>query len=526
MAELPDVLFLDCQAAGATPAHGDLLELAWAVGGGEITTRNVLPARPVSPIVRKLTGWSEKRIEGSIDAMTAWRELVEQLGSTPFPTVIHYSRFELPFLRDLHARAGGTVAFPLDIVCLHAIAARLYPDLARRNLRALSGYLGHSPDMLRRASGHVEATAFVWNAFLPKLRAMGGWDDVKAWLAEPRIAPRRGTKRTFPLATEKRRSLPDRPGIYRFHRSNGDVLYVGKAASLRKRVAGHFVAAQRGTERALEMLTQAHEVTFETTGTALEAALLETDEIKRIDPPYNVHLREHERAPSFASRDWKVTVPVPDAEHPLGPLPSAQAIAGIAAIRRILEGAPLDDALRAAALGVTERWAPPASMLDPVLTAFVARELAGSGSARTRLVAAGARLSSPDPDPSTDGWNPERIERALVRTVVEEIRILQRARALALLADCQISFREPSDATTRSLVVAGATVVAEDTVSAPRPRLARLVSTANAASYDRLRVLFTELSRIRREGGDVAVRIGRHGTLCRGASALVSPRLS
>ena len=50
---------------------------------------------------------------------------------------------------------------PLDIVCTHDIARRLFPDLPRRSLRALAGYLGRGVGVLRRSADHVEATAFL-----------------------------------------------------------------------------------------------------------------------------------------------------------------------------------------------------------------------------------------------------------------------------------------------------------------------------------------------------------------------------
>ena len=117
--------------------------------------------------------------------------------------LLYYER-ELTFLRDLCRRVDGSEQLPLDVVCLHAIAVRLFPDLPRRNIRALAGYLGHSPQLARRAAGHVEATAFIWQALLPLLEPLSvrTWSALKAWLDEP--APRaRRARLVFPLALDR-----------------------------------------------------------------------------------------------------------------------------------------------------------------------------------------------------------------------------------------------------------------------------------------------------------------------------------
>jgi len=93
---------------------------------------------------------------------------------------------------------------------VHAIAARLFPDLPRRNIRALAGYLGHSTDLLRRSAGHVAATAFIWRALVPLLEADGirTWRELTVWLGE--TAPRsRPARRVYPMAAQQRRALPE-----------------------------------------------------------------------------------------------------------------------------------------------------------------------------------------------------------------------------------------------------------------------------------------------------------------------------
>ncbi|MGH7436427.1 MAG: hypothetical protein ACRENE_12210, partial [Polyangiaceae bacterium] len=351
-----EVLVLDCQASGASPDHGDLLEIGWGfVGpeglrGAESFWLRPKTSRPVPVTVRRLLGWSRECLREAIEPEEAWARLLAQ--TTPgMPTVIHWARFERPFLRALH---GGEP--PLDIRCLHAIAERLFARLPTKNLRALAGHLGHSPGLLRRAPGHVEATAHAWRAMLDPLERehVTTWADLEGFLARP---VSRGDKPVFPYSADKRRALPADPGVYRFLRSNGDVLYVGKAASIRKRVASHFVARARKGD-AVEMLTQVAEVDATPTATALDAALLEVDEIHRLDPPYNVQLRAAERRAWFASRDYDDVVDTPDPRHRIGPLPSRRAVAGLAAMTKLRAGAEPTAELRAAAVGAPVAYAP------------------------------------------------------------------------------------------------------------------------------------------------------------------------
>lgn len=94
---------------------------------------------------------------------------------------------------------------------------------------------------------------------------------------------------------ERIRALPDRPGIYIFRAADGRALYVGKAKSLRKRAASYLGP---GHEPRLEaMLDEATELDFLLTDTEAEALLLENNWIKRLQPRYNVLLRDDKTYP-------------------------------------------------------------------------------------------------------------------------------------------------------------------------------------------------------------------------------------
>jgi len=97
---------------------------------------------------------------------------------------------------------------------------------------------------------------------------------------------------------EKRLSLPDAPGVYLFKDSRGKVIYVGKATSIRKRVAGHF--SKPGTRGAAEMTATVADFDFMVTETEAEALLAEQNFIKRHRPRFNVRLRDDKSYPYIA----------------------------------------------------------------------------------------------------------------------------------------------------------------------------------------------------------------------------------
>ena len=100
------------------------------------------------------------------------------------------------------------------------------------------------------------------------------------------------SERTERLA-EQRRALPDQPGVYLFRDARGRVIYVGKAKSVKKRVASHFSnkTAMRAQIESLEYLVVATEA---------EALLTEQNFIKQYKPRFNVRLRDDKSYPFIA----------------------------------------------------------------------------------------------------------------------------------------------------------------------------------------------------------------------------------
>ena len=90
--------------------------------------------------------------------------------------------------------------------------------------------------------------------------------------------------------------LPNQPGVYRMMNGNGDVLYVGKASSLKKRVTA-YAQGRFHTNRIARMVGETAAMEFVTTRTETEALLLEANLIKRLRPRFNVLLRDDKSFP-------------------------------------------------------------------------------------------------------------------------------------------------------------------------------------------------------------------------------------
>jgi excinuclease ABC subunit C len=94
---------------------------------------------------------------------------------------------------------------------------------------------------------------------------------------------------------KQRRALPNAPGVYLFGDAGGRVLYVGKAKSIRKRVASHFSGRSAGA--AIDLLSRVDRIDVVETENEAEALLAEQNFIKQHRPPFNIRLRDDKSYP-------------------------------------------------------------------------------------------------------------------------------------------------------------------------------------------------------------------------------------
>ncbi len=138
----------------------------------------------------------------------------------------------------------------------------------------------------------------------PALAAEASADDDEQSLPEADAEPAQagGEENTGSLAEGRAAIIryaklaPSRPGVYRMIDGRGDVLYVGKAKNIKKRVAAY--ARPTGHDTRIErMIALTRTLEFVVTRTETEALLLEANLIKRLRPRFNVVLRDDKSFP-------------------------------------------------------------------------------------------------------------------------------------------------------------------------------------------------------------------------------------
>ena len=542
-ARLP-ILLIDCQTTGTRPDQSHIVEVAWSLtsaeaiadGPGAYTVESTLVRLPDGATfpraAQAVSGLSEADLVGAPTADEVWTSLRALTEKQPIVAVAHYARFEEAFLRRWAEERDEVFPFEPAMVCTHRFAKRLLPGLPSAALRAVAGFLGRDLPELRRARENVEATAWIWERLVARFEVeevsaqsvpfidvaeLRAWIDIK-----PKKLPK-GTAIPVPRVSmtprETRLALPDTPGIYRFLSRNGRVLYVGKATSLKDRVNSYY-RSQRTTRKKLkELMSQVHDVRVTEVATDVEAALLETDEIKHLMPPYNIAMRGQRTAPIFCARDFSDAAQIPDLAFPLGPFASVDTFDELHALITALE---TGERVSNLFWGMVEE-----EVILEGLEVFRARHRLSEAVAPSELLTIGAKKWARDAaEAATQGreaeageveriWDAAEVADSLERRLARLVRTVRGARWRCRLTDATLVWEVPGRGR-RCLELRSAKIVESRWLEADamepvpetwRRSLVERQGLVLGESFDRMRVALTELRRVA-STGKATLRLG------------------
>jgi len=283
--ELSEATFcvVDLETTGGSPGRSKVTEIgAVRVRGLRIEERFsslVDPGRPIPPVVTDLTGIDDRLVRGHPDIARALPGFVEFAGQDVL--VAHNAPFDLRFLNYERRRLTGRY-FTQPWLDTLVLARRLLAGRAgRHDLGTLAEWAQTTVRPNHRALPDAEATAEVLVVLIGMLAERG----VVTLERAVAYAGLGGMRHSHKLALAE--DLPSTPGVYLMRDRNGDVLYVGKAGNLRRRVRAYFGPGGKHGRLIGRALERLEVIDHETCGSEFAALLRENRLIKELQPPCN-----------------------------------------------------------------------------------------------------------------------------------------------------------------------------------------------------------------------------------------------
>ncbi|HEY4021551.1 MAG TPA: DEDD exonuclease domain-containing protein, partial [Pseudonocardiaceae bacterium] len=266
------------------------------VRGGEVLgefATLVDPERGVPPEIVALTGITNAMVYGAPtmhEVLPAFLEF-----ATGAVLVAHNSAFDIGFIRAACQRLGYPWKRP-PVICTVKLARRALTrqEAPSCKLSALATMFHAGTRPIHRALDDAKATVDVLHGLLERVGSVGvaSLEELLDFLPEVTAAQR--SKRELAM------HLPNAPGVYLFRGPSEEVLYVGTASDLRRRVRQYFTASE-GRARLREMVALAIRVDSVTCAHALEAEVRELRLLTAHKPAYN-------RRSKNAHAGWWVTL--------------------------------------------------------------------------------------------------------------------------------------------------------------------------------------------------------------------------
>jgi DNA polymerase III subunit epsilon len=281
---------VDIETTGGYAANHRITEVAVYFHDGlrVVDTYQTLinPGRNIPYYITGLTGITTEMVLNAPAFSDIATELLQRLEGKIF--VAHNAHFDYSFLKREFELSG--INWQSKKLCTVRLSRKIIPGLRSYSLGSLAESLGIQVQNRHRAGGDAAATVKIFDLLLKLDRDNHIAKALKKNSGETILPPN--------LPKEEFDRLPAKPGVYYFLNARGQIIYVGKAINIKKRIAGHFTGDAREWSRS-NIRNEIHHITYELTGNELIALILESQEIRRLWPKYN-------QAQKQKSEEWGI----------------------------------------------------------------------------------------------------------------------------------------------------------------------------------------------------------------------------
>lgn len=269
---------VDIETTGGFATNNGITEIAIVLHNGQsvegIYETLIHPGRPIPRYITALTGIHDQLVADAPRFELIADKVYQLLKDRIF--VAHNVNFDYSFLKANLDHCG--YSWNVRKLCTVRLARKIFPGLPSYSLGNLCRSLAIGLENRHRAGGDAMATA----ALFTRLMEADSDGTVNKMLrgknADQYLPPH--------VPREQIEALPGLPGVYYFENQKKEVVYVGKAINLSKRVRSHF-SNNDGNKRKQELLRQVYHIRFQVCSSELMALILESQEIRKIWPLFN-----------------------------------------------------------------------------------------------------------------------------------------------------------------------------------------------------------------------------------------------
>jgi len=298
--ELPSTLLkdtefsvLDVETTGLSARNNRVIEIGIVkVKNLKIVDRYstlINPGCDIPYFITQFTGISNSDVAYSPSFYDTAEEIEEFIGNSIVSG--HNLSFDEGFLRYEFIRNGFEPLSNLN-VCTLKLSRKVFLSLKSKSLASVSEHLGIINRDSHRALSDAEATAKILIKLIKKLSKEKSIKTLQQLLEfeSSMVASNQVIKLPKDIH-ESLYSLPESPGVYYFLNKKNEIIYIGKAKSLKDRVRSYFSPTTIGKQK--KIVKQAAKIKTEITNSELTALLLEAESIKLINPRHNRQLKKY-----------------------------------------------------------------------------------------------------------------------------------------------------------------------------------------------------------------------------------------
>ena len=236
-------------------------------------TSLVNPQSPIPYFITGLTGIDDQMVQNA----PVFHEIADTIQSITEGCIFvaHSVNFDYGVIKEEFRQIG--IDFTRKKLCTVRLSRQLIPGLRSYSLGKLCSAVQIPLVDRHRARGDAHATVLLFEQLLNKPESEDVFKKFLNARSQEATLPPHLPKSVFD-------NIPQKPGIYYFMNQKGEIIYVGKAINLKKRVLGHFYDK---SHKEIQMCSETANIDFKLAGSELVALLMESAEIKRLFPPYN-----------------------------------------------------------------------------------------------------------------------------------------------------------------------------------------------------------------------------------------------